>query len=66
VAPTWSGSSLFAGRWLPTGDAARIDKDGYVTIVSRLKDMIISGGENIYPPRPKTPCSPTPASRNAP
>ena len=35
--------------WLHTGDVAKIDKDGYVYIVSRLKDMIISMGENIYP-----------------
>ena len=35
--------------WFRTGDAARIDEDGYVTIVDRFKDMIISGGENIYP-----------------
>ncbi|MFI9583548.1 long-chain fatty acid--CoA ligase [Streptomyces sp. NPDC052236] len=41
--------AVFADGWLRTGDAARVDKDGYVTIVDRLKDMIISGGENIYP-----------------
>jgi fatty-acyl-CoA synthase len=41
--------SAFAGRWLHTGDTARIDEDGYITIVGRLKDMIISGGENVYP-----------------
>ncbi|MBR1884910.1 MAG: AMP-binding protein [Schwartzia sp.] len=35
--------------WLHTGDVARIDADGYVYIVDRLKDMIISMGENIYP-----------------
>ncbi len=35
--------------WLHTGDVARIDQDGYVYIVDRLKDMIISMGENIYP-----------------
>jgi len=37
------------GGWLHTGDVARIDPDGYVYIVDRLKDMIISMGENIYP-----------------
>ena len=36
-------------RWLHTGDVVRIDKDGYIYIVNRLKDMIISMGENIYP-----------------
>ncbi|RYY64799.1 MAG: fatty-acid--CoA ligase, partial [Comamonadaceae bacterium] len=34
--------------WFHTGDAAVMDDDGYVYIVDRLKDMIISGGENIY------------------
>jgi acyl-CoA synthetase (AMP-forming)/AMP-acid ligase II len=34
--------------WLHTGDAGRMDQDGYVYVVDRLKDMIISGGENVY------------------
>lgn len=35
--------------WYWSGDAGRIDKDGYLYVVDRVKDMIISGGENIYP-----------------
>ena len=34
--------------WLRTGDIARIDEDGYVYLLDRLKDMIITGGENVY------------------
>ncbi len=39
----------FTDGWLHTGDAARVDADGYVYIVDRWKDMFISGGENVYP-----------------
>ena len=35
--------------WLHTGDIAVMDADGYVSIQDRIKDMIISGGENVYP-----------------
>jgi fatty-acyl-CoA synthase len=42
-------ASSFEGRWLKTGDAAKIDEEGFVYIVDRWKDMYISGGENVYP-----------------
>ncbi len=41
--------AIDAGRWMHTGDVATIDNDGYCRIVGRIKDMIIRGGENIYP-----------------
>ncbi|MEU4686861.1 acyl-CoA synthetase [Streptomyces xinghaiensis] len=42
-------AAVFADGWFRSGDAARVDEDGYVYVVDRLKDMIISGGENVYP-----------------
>ncbi|MCL6671018.1 MULTISPECIES: acyl-CoA synthetase [Streptomyces] len=42
-------AASFADGWFRSGDAARVDEDGYVFIVDRIKDMIISGGENVYP-----------------
>jgi fatty-acyl-CoA synthase len=41
--------SIDATGWMHTGDLATIDDEGYVNIVGRIKDMIIRGGENIYP-----------------
>jgi acyl-CoA synthetase (AMP-forming)/AMP-acid ligase II len=42
-------AAALRGGWLRTGDAARLDEEGYVWIVDRIKDMYISGGENVYP-----------------
>jgi fatty-acyl-CoA synthase len=42
-------AAAFTDGWFRSGDAARVDEDGYVSIVDRIKDMIISGGENVYP-----------------
>jgi fatty-acyl-CoA synthase len=41
--------AIDSARWMHTGDLATIDPDGYCNIVGRLKDMVIRGGENIYP-----------------
>lgn len=46
--PEETAACLSADGWLRTGDIGRIDEEGYVFIVDRKKDMVISGGENIY------------------
>lgn len=47
--PEKTAEVIDAGRWMHTGDLAVMREDGYVEIVGRIKDMIIRGGENIYP-----------------
>jgi fatty-acyl-CoA synthase len=44
-----TAASIDAGGWMHTGDLAVLDDEGYCNIVGRVKDMIIRGGENIYP-----------------
>ena len=42
-------AEAFRGGWFHTGDLGRVDDEGFITLVDRKKDMIISGGENVYP-----------------
>lgn len=44
-----ASAEVMTGEWFHSGDVAVVDDEGYVTIVDRMKDVIISGGENIYP-----------------
>ncbi|EME16423.1 class I adenylate-forming enzyme family protein [Rhodococcus qingshengii] len=44
-----STAETIVDGWLHTGDVGRFDEDGYLTLVDRIKDMIIRGGENLYP-----------------
>ncbi len=47
--PEKTAEAIDAARWMHTGDLAVMREDGYVNIVGRIKDMIIRGGENVYP-----------------
>ena len=47
--PEATAQTLVGGGWLRTGDGAYADEDGYIYLTDRIKDMIISGGENVYP-----------------
>ena len=44
-----TGAVIDADGWFHTGDIGQADQDGYVYVVDRLKDMVITGGENVYP-----------------
>jgi DNA-binding CsgD family transcriptional regulator len=46
--PTWQTAQALRGGWMHSGDMAYLDEDNYVYIVDRKKDMIITGGENVY------------------
>jgi acyl-CoA synthetase (AMP-forming)/AMP-acid ligase II len=43
-----ASADTFVDGWVRTGDLARVDEEGFLTLVDRAKDMIIRGGENIY------------------
>jgi acyl-CoA synthetase (AMP-forming)/AMP-acid ligase II len=47
--PAATAATMDAAGWMRTGDAGYMDSDGYVYVQDRIKDMIVSGGENVYP-----------------
>jgi fatty-acyl-CoA synthase len=47
--PEATAAAIDPARWMHTGDLATLDQEGYINIVGRIKDMVIRGGENIYP-----------------
>ncbi|KDN87637.1 AMP-binding protein [Kitasatospora cheerisanensis] len=47
--PEQTAEAIDADRWMHTGDLAVMDQDGYLSITGRSKDMVIRGGENVYP-----------------
>ncbi len=47
--PDKTAEAIDAARWMHTGDLAVMDSDGYLAITGRIKDMVIRGGENVYP-----------------
>lgn len=47
--PAATSAAIDADGWFHTGDVGEQDADGYVTVVDRVKDMVITGGENVYP-----------------
>ncbi|MBF6261783.1 AMP-binding protein [Nocardia farcinica] len=47
--PEKTAEAIDAARWMHTGDIGVMDEDGYVAVTGRIKDMVIRGGENIYP-----------------
>jgi fatty-acyl-CoA synthase len=47
--PDKTAEAIDSARWMHTGDLAVMDEDGYLSITGRIKDMVIRGGENVYP-----------------
>jgi fatty-acyl-CoA synthase len=47
--PEKTADAIDRARWMHTGDLAQMDDEGYIKIVGRIKDMVIRGGENVYP-----------------
>ena len=61
--PEATADTITADDWLRTGDIGRLDADGYLYIEDRLKDMIITGGENVYGPEVESVLIEHPADR---
>jgi len=47
--PDRTAEAIDAARWMHSGDLATMDEQGYMRVVGRIKDMILRGGENVYP-----------------
>ena len=58
-------AATIVDRWLHTGGVGRLDEDGYLVLVDRIKDMIIRGGENLYPKEIENALHTHPAVREA-
>jgi fatty-acyl-CoA synthase len=63
--PDKTAEAIDGDGWLHSGDLATLDSGGYVRIVGRIKDMIIRGGENVYPAEVETFLMRHPAIRQA-
>lgn len=60
--PAKTSEAIDAEGWMHTGDLAVMRADGYCTVVGRIKDMVIRGGENVYPARSRSFSTPIPTS----
>jgi len=49
IRPEATAAAITPDGWLRSGDGGHLDPDGYVYVTDRVKDMIVSGGENVYP-----------------
>lgn len=63
--PDATAETVTADAWVRTGDVGRLDADGYVFVEDRLKDMIITGGENVYGPEVESVLTEHPAIADA-